>query len=382
MFNDLYFIVLSFELALYLLLWLTVCCVQVKHNQDSAYLLFKSFLPLTMILFSGALLLSASAGSTHLGAIHHYLSNVGQENGSFLDHSIPALGIVLIVAGIAFRMGSIPVNFHIGVLLKEMPYWLSTLSALISVCAGAIFLILFVNQIAVISFGYTEQILFFIALIVLATSAGLLLIEKELKVTLVLFITQLTGVFFAQLSATCWKWRHESFGGESISILEIMKALSPELLISFLAVLGLACLLDSLGDRQLKIAYQDQLQGLISDQRFLGGVAVVLLATLMGFPGLSVFRMKWQTLLSLFEIHQASSAGMMATIHSGFIGLAVMMVISSTIVIFICARLIIQICFAKPLTRYRHITHKRMAFICYVCVIGTLIFNLGMIVNL
>jgi len=131
--------------------------------------------------FSGVLLLSASAGSTHLDSIHHYLSKIGQANGSLLDHSVPALGIVLIVTGIAFRMGTIPVNFRISVLLNEMPYWLSTLSALISVCAGSIFLILFVNQIAVISFGYTEQILFFIALIVLASSAGLLLIEKKLK---------------------------------------------------------------------------------------------------------------------------------------------------------------------------------------------------------
>lgn len=382
MFNDLYFLVLGFELALYLLLWLTVCGIQVKHKKAPAFLLFKSFLPLTMILFSGVVLLSASAGSTHLESIRLSLSKVGQESGPLLNHSVPALGIVLIVTGIAFRMGAIPVNFCVSVLQKEMPYWLSTLSALISVCAGSIFLILFVNQIAVISFGYTEQILFFIALIVLASSAGLLLIEKELKVILVLIVTQITGVFFAQLSATCWKWRHESFGGESISILEMMKAFSPELIISFLAVLGLACLLDSLGDRQSEITYQDQLQGLIGDQRLLGSMAVILLATLMGFPGLSVFRMKWQTLLSLFEIHQTSSAGMMATVHSGFIGLAVVMVISSTIVVFVCAKLMIQICFTKPLTRYRHITHKRMAFICYVCVIGTLIFNLGMIVNL
>ncbi|WP_299464804.1 proton-conducting transporter membrane subunit [uncultured Gimesia sp.] len=381
MFNDLFFLVFAFELILYLLLWLIVCRIQFAHKKN-AVLLFQSVLPLTAILFTGVVLLSASVGSTHLESIRNYLSRIHEESVPLLNHSIPALGIILIVTGIAFHMGAIPVNFRIRVLLKEIPYWLSILSVLISACAGAVFLILFVHKIAVISYGYTEQILFFMALIVLASTAGLLLIESELKITLILIVMQITGVFFAQLSATCWKWRHEPFGGASISIPEMMKAFAPELIIFVLAVFGLACLLDSLGNHQTEIKYQEQLQGLIGDQRLLGSVAVVLLATLMGFPGLALFRMKWQTLQTLFEIQQESSAGMMATVHAGYLGLAVVMVISSTIVAFVCAKLIIQICFAKPLTRYRQIAQKRMAFICFCCLIGSMILNLRMIVNL
>ncbi len=381
MFNDLYFLVLAFELTLYLVLWLIVCRIQFKHKKHTA-LLFKAALPLTAILFSGVVLLSASVGSSHLDTIHKYLSKVGEESGLLWNHSIPALGIVLIVTGITFRMGVIPVNFRIGVFLKEMPFWLSTLSALISICAGAVFLILFVHQVAVIYFGYTEQILFFMALIVLTSTAGLLLIEKELKITLILIVMQITGVFFAQLSATCWKWRHEPFGGDAISIPEMMKEFSPELIMIFLAVFGLACLLDSLGDRQTEIRYQEQLRGLIGDQSFLGSVAVVLLATLAGFPGFSAFRMKWQTLQTLFEIHQESAAGMLATVHSGYLGLAVVMLISSTIVAFVCVKLMIQICFAKPLARYRHTVQKRMALICYCCLIGSIILNMGMMADL
>jgi NADH:ubiquinone oxidoreductase subunit 2 (subunit N) len=348
---------------------------------DSACLVFKSSLPVTLILFSGVVLLSASVGSTHLDSIQHYLSKASQDNSSLLSHSISTLGIVLIVAGIAFRMGAIPIHFHCRTLLKTAPYWQSTSFALISVCAGAAFLTLFLNKIAVINFGYTEQVLYFIALIVLAATAGLLLVEKELKVTLILLVLQITGVFFAQLSVTCWKWRHDLFGGESVSILDMTKEFSPLFLFSLLAVMGLACLLDSLSSHQSQIIYQDQLQGLIKDQRLLGGAAIILLATLMGFPGLSGFRLKWQTLLSLFQIHQEQSTGAMAIIHTGYFGLAVLMLISCTIVAFVCAKLIIQVSFAKPLARNRLIQQKRMAFICYCCVIVSLIFNLRWIAN-
>tara|TARA_R110002095_G_scaffold166683_1_gene144614 strand:- start:475 stop:1620 length:1146 start_codon:yes stop_codon:yes gene_type:complete len=380
MFNDLYFLVLAFELTLYLKLWLIVCRIPSQHKKHTA-LLFKSALPLTAILFSGVVLLTASVGSSHLDSIHNSLSRVSEERGLLWNHSIAALGIVLIVTGITFRMGVIPVNFRIGALLKEMPFWLSALSALIPLCAGAVFLILFVHQIAVIYFGYTEQILFFMALIVLTSTAGLLLITQELKTTLVLIVMQIAGVFFAQLSATCWKWRHEPFGGDAISIPEMMQAFSPELIMILLAVFGLACLLDSLGDHHTEIRYQEQLQGLIGDQRFLGIAAVILLATLACFPGFAAFRMKWQTLQSLFEIHQESAAGMLATVHSGYLGLAVVMLISSTIVAFVCAKIMIQICFAKPLARYHHPIQKRMALICYCCLIGSMILNLGMMVD-
>ncbi|MCH9653820.1 MAG: hypothetical protein K0U86_12235 [Planctomycetes bacterium] len=382
MFNDLFLLIFCFELTLYLILWLTVYQNPVKTKLDTAFLLFKSSLPLTMVLFSGVALLAASAGSTHLDSIQHYLSKFNQENSSLLSHSIPALGIVLIVAGIAFRMGAIPLNFNYRVLVKAMPFWMSILFTLLSVCAGSALLVLFVNNIAVSDFAFIEQILFFIALVILATTAGLLLIEKELKVILRLLIMQITGVFFAQLSVTCWKWRHDFFGGDSISILDVMNEFSPICLLSFLAVMGIACLLDSLSSHQSAIMYQNQLQGLIGDQRLLGSAALILLASLMGFPGLSAFRLKWQTTLALFEIHQEHSMTAIATIHRGYLGLAVLMLVSSTIVAFVCAKLMIQISFAKPLARNRIIEQKKMAVFCYCCVIVSLIFNLNMMVKL
>lgn len=382
MFNNLYFLIFCFELTSYLILWLIVSQIPVKHKLDSAFRLFKSSLPLTIILLSGASLLSASAGSVYLSSIQHYLTNASSDNDSLLRQSIPALAIILIIAGMAFRMGTIPVNFQNRVLLNALPYWLTTLFTLISVCAGATFLVLFVNKITVIDLGILEQTLFFIALILLASTAGLLLIEKELKVALVLFIMQLTGVFFAQLSVACWKSRHHFTGGESVSILDMMNEFSPMTGISFLAVMGLACLLDSLRTHQTVIRYQDQLQGLIYDQRLLGGAALILLATLMGFPGLSVFQLKWRAIRSLFAIHHEQSVGAIATIHTGYLGLAVLVLVSSGVVAFVCAKLMVQISFARPLGSNRLSTQTRMTYFSYCCVIGSLIFNLRMIANL
>ncbi len=382
MLNDLFFLVLGFELTLYLLMLLTLSRIQVEHRKRSALLFFKSTLPPTMVLFSGVALLSAATGSTQLASIQNALQRLSQESGQLLSRSLPALGIILIVTGIAFRMGAISTNFRSREILKEVPYWTSILSVLVTVCAGSTFLVLFVTQIAVIYFAYTEQVLYFIALIVLTASAGLLLIEKELKTTLVLIVMQTTGVFFAQLSAVCWKWRHASVEREAVSIQDLMYGFFPEILFSFLAILGLACLLDCLGSEKSEVRYQNQIQGLIIDQRLLGIAAVFLLAILMGFPGFSEFRMRLQTLRSLFEIHQEVSTGMMTTVHLGYLGLAVLLLISSTIVALSCAKLIIQICVTKPLTRYRQIKHKKMAFICYCWVVCLLIYNLKMITSL
>ncbi|WP_339730242.1 proton-conducting transporter membrane subunit [uncultured Gimesia sp.] len=382
MFKDLYSLVISFELVCYLISMLTLCCIRVKQKQAETLLLLKSSLPLTLILFSGAVLLSASVGSSDLEFIHRTLERNSSSPGLVLNQSMPALGIVLIVAGAAFRMVMIPAQFRLGESLKELPYWLITASAVASVGAGALFLMLFINSIAVFNFSYSEQVLFFLALIVLSATAGLLLVETELKMVLVLLVLQITGVFFAQLSAVCWKWRHESLGADSISILDLMKESAPEYLFSYLAILGLACLLESIGGQRAEIRYPEQIQGLISDQRILGSAAVFLLVVLMGVPGLSAFQLKWQAMQALFEIHQATSAGTMAVVHAGYVGLSVLLVLSSAIVTFLCGKMIMQICFTKPLARYRDIPDKSMAFICYCCVIGLLIFNLGRFVSL
>lgn len=370
-----------FELTLYLILWLMVCRAPAKHNRDSVSLLFHLSLPLTLILLSGVVLLSASVGSADLDSIQQYLSKASQEDNPLLSHSLSALGIVLIVAGIAFRMSTIPVNFYSREHLKTMPFWLSTLFTLISVGAGSTFLILFLNQIAVIHFGYTEQIIFFIALMILATTTGLLLIEKELKVTLILMIMQIVGMFFVLLSVTCWKWRYDLSGGASTSILDRMNEFSPMFFISFLAVMGLACLLDSLSSQQSEIVYQDQLQGLIGDQRLLGSAAILLLTVIMGVPGLASFQLKWQTLLSLFQVHQEQSSQALPTIHLGFLALAVLMLISCTTVAFVCGKFIIKVGFEKPLARHRILTQKRMAFFCYCCLILALLFHLKWVAN-
>ncbi|QDU06739.1 hypothetical protein [Gimesia aquarii] len=377
MFNNLYFLAISFELVLFLISMFTLSRIKLEFQKETVLLHFKSTLPMTAILLSGVILLSASIGSTNLSVIHEALQRMGKESSLLLNLSVPALGIFLILTGAVFRMGAIPINFCVRIIQNEMSYWASILPALAFICSGLLFVVLFVDKIAVVSFVDTEQILGFLALIVLTTTAGLLLITTELKAILALVVMQFTGVFFTQLSAMCWKWRHDSNEFEASSILHAMKEFFPELLLSYLAILGLACLLDSLGDGQSKVNYPNQIQGLIGDQRYLGSAAIFLLAGLMGFPGLSVFRMRWQTLISLLEIHQESSVGMIPTVHLVYLGLAIIVVISSMIVSFVCAKLMIQVCFAKPLSRYRQIAQKRMALICYCGVLSLLILNLS-----
>lgn len=381
MLNDLLFLVFGFELVLLLNSGLTLSQIQPDQRESAARLLLKTSLPLTLILLTGTTLLIAAADSTSLTEIHAYLSTITPRQGSGLEHSIPALGILMIVMGTIFRMRGIPVQLGQRALMKESRCWISTGTILLPLATGLCFLSLFASQIGVIQSAELEQIFYFSALIILMVSTGLLLVEKQLRGIFDLLMIQTTGVFLALLSGVCWRWRHVTENPEAGSILQTIQEYAPELLFSWLSIVGLAFLVDALAQQRTDIQNPVQLQGLFKDQRLAGMGAVILLATLIGFPGLPVFRLKWQTLLLLLEIHQTSMTGTMATLHTGYLGLAMVVTISAALTAFICARLLFLICFARPLARHRRLAHRGMIFACYCCVIGSLIFSLKMIVN-
>lgn len=381
MLNDLLFLVFSFELILLISSGLTLSQIRPDKRDSAARLILKTSLPIALLLLTGTIFLVAAANSTSLIEIQAYLNSITPQQSSGLSHSIPALGILLVVMGSIFRMGVIPVQFSLRSLLNESWCWVSTGTLLLPLTAGLCFLILLASQIGVIKSAELEQIFYFSALIILTVSTGLLLVEKQLRGLLDLLIIQTTGVFLALLSTVCWRWRHATGNPESGSILEIIQEYAPELLFSYITVAGLAFLVDALAQRRTEIRNPVQLQGLFSDQRLAGTAAVILLITLIGFPGLPAFRLKWQTLLLLLEIHQTSMTGTMATLHTGFLGLALVVAISSALTAFVCARLLFLIIFARPLARHRRIAHRGMIIACYCCVIGSLIFSLKMIVN-
>ncbi|WP_145232337.1 hypothetical protein [Gimesia algae] len=381
MVNDLYFLVICFELVLYLNSMLLIRGVRGIVRQAAFLQLLKSTLPLTIILLTGVVLLSTAADSSDLGVIQKNLETSGLKQASSLNDYSVMLGLILIISGAVFRVGLLPIHFQNRLLLKETSHFQAMLATLFPVAAGLFFLVLVVSQVMVVNLSSVEQLLYFLSLIILASSAGLLLVEKEWKGILHLIIIQSAGVFLALFSAVCWKWRHESFSDEPVSIQQAMRAFTPELLLIWLAVFGLACFLDGVGRRRSALVYPEQLQGFLIDQRLLGSAAVVLLALLMGIPGSAVFIMNWQAVLSLFEIHQEASKGAMAIVHTGYLGLNIVLIFSSTLVAFTCAKLILQICFAKPLTRYRQRPHRGLVLICYGCVIGALLFSLQSMVG-
>ncbi|MCA9021625.1 MAG: hypothetical protein KDA74_15860, partial [Planctomycetaceae bacterium] len=329
-------------------------------------------------------LLSTAADSTDLGRIQKNLQTMqttGLSQASLLNDYSAMLGLILIISGAVFRVGLLPFHFQNRLLLKETSHLQSIMTFLLPIAAGLSFLMLVVSQIMVANLASVEQLLFFLSLIILASSAGLLLIEKEWKGILHLLAIQSTGVFLALFSAVCWKWRHESIDAETVSIKQAMQLYLPEQCFIWLAIIGMACFLDSVGRCRSPIVFPDQLQGFLIDQRLSGSAAVILLALLMGVPGSAVFQMNWQTVLGLFEIHQEASKGTMAIVHAGYLGLCLVLIVSSTIVAFTCAKLILQISFAKPLSRHRQKPQRVLVLFCYGCVIGALLFSLQCIVK-
>ena len=382
MLNDLLFLALGFELILLCNSGLTLAQIPQLNRPLAAQLMLKSSLPLTLILLSGTILLIAVVDSTRLTDIHSYLNTISPRPGASGNHSLPALGILLTLLGCVFRMGAIPIHFRQQELRTEIPCWISTTTLLIPLTTGLSFLILIGSQIGVVESALLEQIFYYCALITLTVSSGLLLVEKQLRGLFDLLLTQTTGVFLALLSAVCWRWRHASENPESGSILQAIQEYAPELLFSYLTLAGLAFLIDALAQQGTKIRTPEQLRGLFADQRLAGIAAVLLLLTLAGFPALAVFRLKWQTLILLLEIHQPSMTGTMATLHAGYLGLAVVVAISSALTAFVCIRLLIQVCLAQPLTRHRQRSHRGMLIACYCCLIGSLIFSVKVMLNI
>ncbi|WP_417386845.1 hypothetical protein [Gimesia sp.] len=379
--NDLFFLAICFELVLCLNSLLLIRGMDRETRQAAFLQQLKSTLPLTVILLTGVVLLSTAADSTDLGRIQKNLQATGVSAASLLNDYSAMLGLILIISGAVFRVGLLPIHFQNRLLLRATSHLLSIITVLLPIAVGLCFLVLVVSQIMVANLSSVEQLLFFLSLIILASSAGLLLIEKEWKGILHLLAIQSTGVFLALFSAVCWKWRHESLDAETVSIKQAMQSYLPELCFIWLAIIGLACFLDSVGRRQSPIVFPDQLQGFFLDQRLSGSAVVILLALLMGVPGSAVFQLNWQTVLSLFEIHQEASKGTMAIVHAGYLGLCLLLIVSSTIVALTCAKLILQIGFAKPLSRHRQKPRRGLVLFCYGCVIGALLFSLQGIVR-
>ncbi|HAH47293.1 MAG TPA: hypothetical protein DCM07_21030 [Planctomycetaceae bacterium] len=374
--NDLYFLVFCFELVLYLNFMLLTRGLRGMQKQVVCLQQLKATLPLTVILLTGVVLLSTAADSTDLNVIQKNLQSSGQELASLPNDRSAMLGLILIVSGALFRAGLLPVHFPNRLPLKEVTHLQAVMAILIPVAVGLLIMVLVVSQVIEVNLSSVEQLLFFLSLIVLTVAAGLLLVEKEWKGILYLIVIQSAGVFLALLSAVCWKWRHESLAAETVSIQQAMRVYTPALLFIWVAVIGLACFLDSLGQRRSAILYPEQLRGLIFDQRLSGSAAVILLALLMGIPGSAAFLLNWQVVVYLFEIHQEASKGTLAIVHAGYLGLSIVLIVSTTLVAFTCAKLILLICFAKPLARYRQRPHRGLALICYGCVLGALLFSL------
>lgn len=379
--NDLYFLVICFELVLFLNSMLLTRGLDGEKRQTACLQQFKSTLPLTVILLTGVVVLSTAADSMDLGNIQNYLETSELSQASLLNDYSAMLGLILIVSGAVFRVGLLPIHFQDRLLLKETTHLQAIMAILLPVAAGLFFLVQVVSQVLVVNLSSVEQLLFFLSFIILVSSAGLLLIEKEWKGILHLIAIQSAGVFLALFSAVCWKWRHESSAAESVSIQQAMQTYIPELCVIWLAIIGFACFLDAVERRRSMLVFPDQLQGFLLDQRLLGSAAVVLLALLMGVPGSAVFQMNWQAILCLFEIHQEALKGTMAIVHASYLGLGMVLIVSSAMVAFTCARLILQISFAKPLTRYRQKPDQGMVLFCYGCVIGALLFSLRSVVN-
>ncbi|MCA9019861.1 MAG: hypothetical protein KDA74_06965, partial [Planctomycetaceae bacterium] len=100
--NDLFFLVICFELILCLNYLLLIRGMDREKRQEAFLQQLKSTLPLTVILLTGVVLLSTAADSTDLGRIQKNLQTMqttGLSQASLLNDYSAMLGLILIISG-------------------------------------------------------------------------------------------------------------------------------------------------------------------------------------------------------------------------------------------------------------------------------------------
>ncbi len=292
------------------------------------------------VLLYGFAFLYGVTGTTRLAGIHEVLLQSYQspqaETPNFGGSVLGIIALVLISAGLGFKMAAVPFHFYAPDVYEGTSAFNAGLLAVIPKAAGLFALIRVVSQ-AMVGFETTgQQLMLILAAISMTGGNCLALLQTNVRRMLAYSSIAHAGYMLIGIAVGFWEdWNPDLAlagvgklagtglpGGVNAAILY--------LLAYSLTTVGLFAVLVYLGRPGKQIEHIDDLTGLVKTHPFVAVAAAVFLFSMAGIPPLPGFWGKLAIFSTALSVRQPTANSLFA-VHPAFAVLAVVGVINAAI---------------------------------------------------
>jgi NADH-quinone oxidoreductase subunit N len=356
--NDLVVMYLGLELAgLPVFALLRLSGGQTTPRTASTNFLLLGILSSALLLY-GFSLLYGLAGTTNLGEIQALFAS--SDKPDFVGEAVSGgsvLGvvvIVLIVAGLGFRVFSVPFHFGMPDICETTTTWNAGFLAVVFLGGGFVALI---RLLAGTMAGFEEAVqLVVLVLAGLTMSVGnmLALFQKNVRRMLAYATIGHAGFALVGVAAGLRDLSALAHGSERVSPVPDGIAASLFFLVGYLlAEAGLFAVLIYLARKDRQIEFLEDLAGLIRAEPLAATSAGICLLSLAGIPPLAGFWGRFFLLTSALSIQAATEQSVLPVASQVTVLLGLVMAINLLLSAAVCLRIAVPVFFANPVARLR-----------------------------
>jgi NADH-quinone oxidoreductase subunit N len=311
--NELVLLFVSLELIsvpTYVLLYLG----RTDHkSQEAATKYFLLSVLSAAVLLYGFAMLYGLAGTTYLPVIRQvmaqtYLSDAPGQTPTGTS-SLGLAALVLIVAGLGFKLAAVPFHFYAPDVYEGTSAWNAGLLAVAPKAAGLVALVRVVSESLL---GYEEagqQLLLFLAIVTMTFGNCLALLQSNVRRMLAYSSVAHAGYMLMGATVGFWETAHGGYGASSVTW-GMPGGVAAALLYLFvysLASVGLFGVLVWLAGARRQIDHVDDLTGLSKTHPLIAACAALFLFSLAGIPPLPGFWGKLSVFASALGVRQPGS---------------------------------------------------------------------------
>jgi len=356
--NDLVVLYLGLELAgIPLFALLRLSGGQARPHTASTNFLLLGILSSALLLY-GFSLLYGLAGTTNLGEIQALFTSSNMPN--FVEETVAGgsvLGVVVIVliaAGLGFRVFAVPFHFGMPDICETTTTWNAGFLAVVFLGGGFVALI---RLLAGTMAGYEDAVqLVVLVLAGLTMSVGntLALFQKNVRRMLAYAAIGHAGFALVGVAAGLRDLSALAHGSERVSPVPDGIAASLFFLVGYLlAEAGLFAVLVYLARKDRQIEFLEDLAGLIRTEPLAATSAGICLLSLAGLPPLAGFWGRFFLLTSALSIQAATEQSALTVASQVSVLLGLVMAVNLLLTAAVCLRIAVPVFFANPVARPR-----------------------------
>ncbi len=353
--NDL--IVLFLALELFSLTIALLLFQQTSRSPATHFILLNLFV--SALLLFGFALLYGLTGTTNLSGMHEILtaSYTPAKTGMTVPDGsrLGIVSLVLIFAGLGFKLAIVPFHFAVPDLFESLPPWHAGLLAVASKIVGFVAIVRVLVQ-ALAGFEQTAQ-LTALVLAVLTMSYGhvMALRHTQLRRSFAYLTIGQGGLLMVAVTASLWNADRLSGAVDVRAIANLPDGLQAGLLLLLsyvLATTGLFSVLVYLARRDRQMEYIDDLRGLVRNEPLAAACAAVFLISLAGVPPFAGFWARLFVLTSTLNVHAEISVAPFLIPHAAMLALAMVtaanIVLGAVVPLRIVSTMLLQEQIAQP----------------------------------